>query len=82
VHLLKRPCVIFSLGCNNLIDFESEMYKWGRCKIHVFDPTVDGSIAPSLKQQAGASLHLLGLGTPGEVCRVQQRKIGRCDQTE
>jgi hypothetical protein len=67
IHLFKQPCIIFSLGCNNLIDFESEMYKWGQCTIHVFDPTVDGSIAPSLKQQAGATLHLLGLGAPGQV---------------
>jgi hypothetical protein len=67
IQVLKPPCVIFSLGCNNVIDFESEMYKWGHCTIHVFDPTVDGSIAPSLKQQANATLHLLGLGTPGTV---------------
>jgi hypothetical protein len=67
VQLFKQPCVIFSLGSNNVIDFESEMYKWGHCTIHVFDPTVDGSIAPVLEEQAGAKLHLLGLGTPGEV---------------
>ena len=101
VQLLKQPCVLFSLGSNNVIDFESEMYKWGRCTIHVFDPTVSGDVAPALKQQvvqaaqhvrslravaatagtgascapphpprpsqADATLHLLGLGTPGQV---------------
>ena len=51
VQLLQSPCLIFSLGSSNVIDFESEMYKWGRCSVHVFDPTVDGSIAPELKRQ-------------------------------
>ena len=67
IQLLQQPCVIFSLGSNDNIDFEKAMYKWGRCGIHVFDPTVDGSIATSLKQQADATLYLLGLGTPGTV---------------
>ena len=78
IQLLKQPCIIFSLGCNNLIDFESEMYKWGQCTVHVFDPTVDGSIAPSLKQQAGATLHLLGLGTPGQVRYHSLRLLLSC----
>jgi hypothetical protein len=78
IQLLKQPCIIFSLGCNNLIDFESEMYEWGQCTVHVFDPTVDGSIAPSLKQQAGATLHLLGLGTPGQVRYHSPRLLLSC----
>jgi hypothetical protein len=56
VQLLRHPCIVFSLGSDNVIDFEKELYKWGQCTIHVFDPTVDGSIAPSLKRQV-SSVH-------------------------
>lgn len=58
VQLLQRPCVVFSLGCADIIDFEKELFKWGGCAIHVFDPTVSGSIAPSLKKQAGRRRYL------------------------
>jgi hypothetical protein len=31
-----------------------QMYKWGGCDIHVFDPTVDfDRVAPKLKAQVG-----------------------------
>jgi hypothetical protein len=60
VHLLHQPCVIFSLGSKGIMDFESEMYKWGQCTIHVFDPTVDASVGPSLRAQVRSHCCELG----------------------
>jgi hypothetical protein len=74
IHMLdgnKERCLVFSLGSSNVIDFESEMYKWTHCEIHVFDPTVDGTIAPELKRQANATLHLVGLaGQPNAAAPI------------
>jgi hypothetical protein len=69
IHVFKqRPdkCMIFSFGSNNIIDFEVEMYKWTGCEIHVFDPSVDGSIAGELKRQANAEFHSIGLSDRSE----------------
>jgi hypothetical protein len=60
VHLLHQPCVIFSLGSKGIMDFEAEMYKWGQCTVHVFDPTVDASVGPSLRAQVRSHCCELG----------------------
>ncbi len=60
-----NDCLLMSFGCNNDINFEATIFKARGCEAHVYDPTIDGGIAPRLKSEANGTLHLWGLGKKG-----------------
>jgi hypothetical protein len=64
-----------SFGCNNDISFETAIFRRAGCEAHVYDPTIDGSIAPQLKRDANGTLHLWGLGAPGAVISHNGRQF-------
>eukprot|EP00434_Breviolum_minutum_P019112 symbB.v1.2.016845.t1/scaffold1296.1/size126233/3 len=58
-RLIQAPCVVYSFGSNNNMQFEWGVYELGRnCEIHIFDPT---SNAPPQLKSIGAKFHKVGL---------------------
>jgi hypothetical protein len=54
----RNDCLLMSFGCNNDISFETAIFRRAGCEAHVYDPTVDGSIAPRLKSEANGTCGL------------------------
>lgn len=57
VDVLNQPCLVYSVGSNNDIQFEESMHNLTRCEIHTFDPTLK---AP-FKGGAISTFHDIGL---------------------
>ena len=57
----QQPCLVYSIGSNNLIDFEKSVKQDIGCEIHTFDPTLKSRFVGG----AYASFHPWGLGIDG-----------------
>ena len=59
----KKPCLVYSVGSNNDISFETAVSKHLGCEIHTFDPTVSSE---DFTGNDVATFHEWGLGRDGE----------------
>lgn len=44
-RIVKKNCLVYSIGSNNQFDFEEELHARFQCETHTFDPTVEGKNA-------------------------------------
>ena len=57
----REPCLVYSVGSNNLIEFEMAVHKLLGCETHTFDPTIRTFFGNDF-----ATFHRWGLGIDGE----------------
>jgi len=62
-------CLVYSVGSNNQIDFETSVYKHLNCETHTFDPTLD---KPFVGDEY-AIFHDWGLGKDGDAKKIKQK---------
>ncbi len=64
-------CIIYSLGSNNLFDFERAISKKTNCKVHIFDCTSD----PPATEIENVQFHKICVGEPNNPGRSLQAKL-------
>ena len=52
----RQGCIIYSVGSQNVFDFEARLLNTTVCDIHVFDPTVKPSLLRNAEQTYNAGL--------------------------
>ncbi len=66
-NALRHPCVIFSIGSNNQLGFEEDIYRKTNCSVKTFDCTMQPGIVPPLRIQDRMQLVNYCLGPRDEV---------------